>query len=127
MTVAADLANPPLIFIAGPQLLGFFFNWGLYGVLCVQVYMYQMSFPDDPKWRKLFIYGLLALETWGKPDGFISFHTAWFSVPVVGGIISCAVQSVFGWHIWVLSGRKCRVTPGLIALQHKQLQAKQRE
>ena len=63
------------------QLLGFFFHWGLFGVLCVQVCepnpdceffilfktwhcvdMYYLAFPTDPKRNKFFVYSVFILE-----------------------------------------------------------------
>ncbi|KAF8911801.1 hypothetical protein CPB85DRAFT_646360 [Mucidula mucida] len=31
-------------------LLGHFFNWALFGILCVQAYIYYLAFPNDRLW-----------------------------------------------------------------------------
>ncbi|KAH9066191.1 hypothetical protein EDB87DRAFT_1678942 [Lactarius vividus] len=42
-------ASPDIIKVAGPLLFGRLFNWTLYGVLCVQIYVYSYNFPKDPR------------------------------------------------------------------------------
>ncbi|KAF8266538.1 hypothetical protein EI94DRAFT_1802978 [Lactarius quietus] len=46
--MADSSAIPPDIArITAPILFGPMFNWALYGVLCVQTYVYSYNFPDD--------------------------------------------------------------------------------
>ncbi|KAF8902563.1 hypothetical protein CPB84DRAFT_1846215 [Gymnopilus junonius] len=49
--------------IAGPLLIGYLLNWGLEGVLSMQVYMYYLAFPQDPLSNKLLAYGIFIFET----------------------------------------------------------------
>ncbi|KAI0709503.1 hypothetical protein C8Q76DRAFT_799500 [Earliella scabrosa] len=126
----ADIpANVALL--AGPQLFGHLFNYGLFGILTDQVYFYHLTFPRDPTRLKVLIYVLYALEClqitlashdaykvlgegWGDPEALFNPHLLWFETPVMTGIISAIVQCYFAWRIYVLS--VSRVLSGLICL-----------
>ncbi|KAG8927506.1 hypothetical protein FRC03_011812 [Tulasnella sp. 419] len=107
--------------LAGPMLLGGFFNWGLYGILCLQTYIYYLSFPNDSRNFKIVVYFLFICDTiqtimsthnawyflssgWG--DTYVLTHPgwSWIAVPLFTGIVSAVVQLFFGWRIWKLSG-----------------------
>ncbi|KAI0044862.1 hypothetical protein FA95DRAFT_211803 [Auriscalpium vulgare] len=107
-----------------PQLFGFLFNWGLFGVLSAQTYYYSLHFPADRRSLKVLVYGLYILETvqtgmatqtayanfgkgWGDLDRLHNRGTLWLSVPLVNGIVSSAVQSFFAFRIFALTGSKC--------------------
>ncbi|TFK61172.1 hypothetical protein BDN72DRAFT_965317 [Pluteus cervinus] len=109
--------------VAGPLILGYMFNWGLYGVLCIQVYIYYLSFPRDPLLPKLIVYFLLILETlqvvlnthdvfdifglgYGNVAVLNNVHFSWFAVPMLSGIISATVQIFYAYRITVLSSSK---------------------
>jgi len=117
----------------GPQLIGTMFNWGLLGMLTVQVYIFYLCFPNDRVSVKCLVYILYFLEwvqttlttvdefhwfvyNWGRPDldTLLSINTSWFNVPLMDGVISAIVQMFFGWQIWSL-GRSPWV-PSLIAV-----------
>ncbi|KAH7928985.1 hypothetical protein BV22DRAFT_1030009 [Leucogyrophana mollusca] len=123
------MASQSVTLLAGPQLLGLFFNWGLQGVLIVQVYIYHMCFPTDRLALKLFVYGVLAFETvqtglvtqfgfdiyvydYGEVSSLIAFHNTWFSSPIMEAIIAAAVQIFFAWRLYGLS--KSRILAGVI-------------
>ncbi|KAI0046251.1 hypothetical protein FA95DRAFT_1607046 [Auriscalpium vulgare] len=106
-----------------PQLFGFLFNWGLFGVLSAQTYYYSLHFFADQRPLKSFVYGLYILEIvqtalitqtafanfgkgWGDLDRLHDPGTMWFSVPLTSGLISAAVQSFFAYRIFVLTGSK---------------------
>ncbi|KAK0478848.1 hypothetical protein IW261DRAFT_190108 [Armillaria novae-zelandiae] len=95
-------------------------NWALYGALCVQIYIYHVSFPKDPILSKFLIYLLLALETlqtvlftvdlfdifathFGQVDVLRDVHSLWFSVPIMTGLIGGIVQLFYCYRISVLS------------------------
>jgi len=44
---SAVLAPSTAQFLAGPTIIGNFINWGLFGVLCLQIYLYYCAFPKD--------------------------------------------------------------------------------
>ncbi|KAH8079065.1 hypothetical protein BXZ70DRAFT_651321 [Cristinia sonorae] len=112
---------PPIIAqLTGPLLLGHLFNWGLFGALSVQVYIYYLAFPKDRTLSKsivAFTYTIELLQTvLSTRDAFRNFGTGWgnmieldavgwlwFSVPVLGSIISCLGQMFYAWRIWMLS------------------------
>ncbi|QRV79274.1 hypothetical protein RhiJN_07289 [Ceratobasidium sp. AG-Ba] len=106
--------------ITGPLLLGYLFNWGLFGILIVQVYIYYLSFPNDSRVIKSLVYGLFfvdcvqtALTThnawhflsrgWGDLHVLDDPGWSWIAVPLLSGIVSATVQLFFAWRIWVLS------------------------
>ncbi|KAF8258628.1 hypothetical protein EI94DRAFT_1117393 [Lactarius quietus] len=39
------------------------FNWTLYGILCIQIYMYSCNFPNDRLSLKFLVYFVFLLET----------------------------------------------------------------
>ncbi|THH31585.1 hypothetical protein EUX98_g2623 [Antrodiella citrinella] len=127
----ADLPPiPPTIAqLTGPLLLGHLFNWGLFGALTVQVYIYYLSFPNDRRLSKgivLFTYIIEVLQTvLATRDAFRNFATGWgnmielnavgwlwFSVPVLGSMISCLGQVFYAWRISILS--RSYVVPSVI-------------
>ncbi|KAH8079086.1 hypothetical protein BXZ70DRAFT_1051023 [Cristinia sonorae] len=112
---------PPIIAeLTGPLLLGHLFNWGLFGILTVQVYLYYIAFPSDRPSSKhlvLFTFILETLQTilstrdafrnfgsgWGDMRDLDAVGWLWFSVPVLGSIISCVGQMFYAWRILILS------------------------
>ncbi|TFK31424.1 hypothetical protein BDQ12DRAFT_740025 [Crucibulum laeve] len=108
---------------SGPLILGYLFNWGLYGILCVQVYLYYISFPRDKILSKALVYGLFLIETmqtiivandafktfgpgFGDLNALESAHLEWFNVPIVSGIVSATVQIFFARRIYIISKAK---------------------
>lgn len=106
--------------ITGPLLLGYLFNWGLFGILVLQVYIYHLSFPNDSRVIKTLVYSLFfvdcvqtALTThnawhflskgWGDISVLTNPGWSWIAVPLLSGIVSATVQLFFAWRIWVLS------------------------
>ncbi|RPD80296.1 hypothetical protein L226DRAFT_197045 [Lentinus tigrinus ALCF2SS1-7] len=107
--------------LAGPQLFGHLFNYGLFGILTVQVYVYHLLFPRDPIRLKVLIYSLYTIEClqvamashdankvlgvgWGNVEELYKAHWLWITAPVMTGIVSTTVQFYFSWRIYVLSG-----------------------
>ncbi|THH29898.1 hypothetical protein EUX98_g4286 [Antrodiella citrinella] len=112
---------PGLAVLAGPVLLGYLFNWGLFGALTVQCYIYYIAFPKDHTYLKMvvaFTYTIELLQTimitvdafrqfgagWGNPAQLNDVGLLWFSVSALDGIISASVQHFFAWRIYALSG-----------------------
>ncbi|KAF8876181.1 hypothetical protein BD779DRAFT_1629596 [Infundibulicybe gibba] len=108
---------------AGPLLLGYLFNWGLYGVLSVQVYLYYLAFPKDRLPTKCLVLGLYLVETLQTilvtHDAFTTFARDFgdlpslnvaqlegLSTPMLSGIVSCTVQLFFTYRIYLLSKSK---------------------
>ncbi|KAI0035461.1 hypothetical protein K488DRAFT_43178, partial [Vararia minispora EC-137] len=98
-------------------LLAALFNWTLYGVLCVQVYVYARSFPKDRLWMKLLVLGTFLFETaqtamngadiyYWFAEGFGNIprlaepHLSPIDVPMFVAIISLVVQLFFAYRIY---------------------------
>ncbi|KLO12207.1 hypothetical protein SCHPADRAFT_941394 [Schizopora paradoxa] len=108
---------------SGPLLLGYLFNWGLFGVLSVQVYFYHLGFPKDRRSTKIVVAGIYILEltqtilmtrdafdTYAIHYGDASFlnniQLLSLSIPIFSGLISCAVQMHYGYMMRMLSGSR---------------------
>ncbi|KAI0831849.1 hypothetical protein BC628DRAFT_1415348 [Trametes gibbosa] len=115
--------------LAGPQLLGVFFDWALQGVLSMQIYLYHLLFPRDSRAIKCLVYGVGVYEwirtilitrstfetdvyEFGNRSALTAFHDSWFSVTIMCAILSAVVQGYFGWRIWVFSS--FNLLPGMI-------------
>ncbi|KDR73747.1 hypothetical protein GALMADRAFT_19137, partial [Galerina marginata CBS 339.88] len=100
-------------------LLAILFNWGAYGVLCAQVYLYAVAFPKDHIRLKTIVYTITMLETIqtimttaslfnSYVYGFLSLenvdqvNTYWFSVPILSGIVTLVSESFYAYRILVL-------------------------
>ncbi|KAI0252247.1 hypothetical protein BJV78DRAFT_1281811 [Lactifluus subvellereus] len=110
-------------FSAAPLLLGPIWNWTLYGVLIVQLYVYIYNFQEDRKLLKLLVYAVFLLETlqtalsgadlyywfvsgFGNVDHLNDPYMSAFDVPIIGSIVSLTVQFFFAYRVWVLSAKK---------------------
>ncbi|KAI9453626.1 hypothetical protein BJY52DRAFT_1396831 [Lactarius psammicola] len=108
--------------ITAPRMLGVLWNWTLYGVLIVQLYVYSYNFPEDRTLLKLLVYSVFLVETlqtalsgadmyywfvsgFGNMDHLASAYVSAFDVPIIGSIVSLTVQFFFVYRIWILSGR----------------------
>ncbi|TBU27777.1 hypothetical protein BD311DRAFT_365070 [Dichomitus squalens] len=117
--------------LAGPQILGEYLNWGLMGVLCVQVYMYHILFPNDRRSTRAFVYIIFAVEwtqtliimddafdkyayNFGGVNKLVELRNAWLSGPLLGGVVGAAVQLFYARRIWVLS--KSRLLVGIVSV-----------
>ncbi|KAF9018690.1 hypothetical protein BDZ89DRAFT_959871, partial [Hymenopellis radicata] len=100
-------------------LLGTLFNWALYGIVAVQVYIYHLSFPKDNIKIKCLVYFVLAFETaqtiMNGVDVFNGFARGFGDMaiignpgispvytPVMGSIIAFVVQMFFCYRILVI-------------------------
>lgn len=117
----ANLAWPS--YRTAPQLLGYLFNWALFGVLTAQVYYYYFAFPKDRYAYKAVVavvYLLEVLQTFsltaaaidhfilhfGNTDIFFNLKTAVLSVNVLAGIAAFIVQVFYAYRIHILSNTK---------------------
>ncbi|KAI0252230.1 hypothetical protein BJV78DRAFT_1124933, partial [Lactifluus subvellereus] len=104
-------------------LLGAVWNWMLYGVLIVQLYVYTYNFLGDRKLLKLLVYAIFFLETlqtaltgadlyywfasgFGDMDHLVDPYASAFDVPIIGSIVSLTVQFFFAYRVWILSEKK---------------------
>lgn len=106
--------------LTGPLLIGQFFNWGLFGVLCLQAFIYSEAFSSDRSFQKTLVIVVFALETLqttlGTHDAFriLAVHFGnmeeldkvgllWFTYPFLNTIMSFIVQLFYAWRIHMLS------------------------
>lgn len=126
------IASPPLVQITGPLILSHLFNWGLFGALTVQAYVYYVSFPNDPKKHKclvLFVYIVQIVQVvfaameafqkfgngWGDFAHLGDVGLGWFGIPILNAIITLTAQLFYAWRVWVLGSRRV-VLPAIIIL-----------
>ncbi|KAH9077831.1 hypothetical protein EDB83DRAFT_2514547 [Lactarius deliciosus] len=115
-------ASLDVISIAAPLLFGAVVNWALFGVLCVQIYVYSYNFRTDRQFVKFLVYFIFLVETtqtaltgadiyywfvagFGNVERFGNSHFAPVDVDIIGTIISFVVQGYFCYRIWVLNKR----------------------
>ncbi|KAH9173509.1 hypothetical protein EDB89DRAFT_700075 [Lactarius sanguifluus] len=111
-----------VIKVASPLLFGPLFNWTLYGILCVQIYVYSYNFPTDRRSIKVLAYLVFVLETvqtaltgadmyywfiagFGNVERLAHSHFAPIDIAIINAITSLVVQGYFCYRIWVLNKR----------------------
>ncbi|KDR71266.1 hypothetical protein GALMADRAFT_797410 [Galerina marginata CBS 339.88] len=105
-----------------PQLLGALLNWGFFGILSMQVYMYYLAFPNDRVGNKALVYTVYFLDAVhtfiltasafrAYASGFGDFAALdktdilWVSnIPT--GLIAFLAQAFYGYRIAVFSQKK---------------------
>jgi len=120
-SIPTDIAK-----ITGPLLFGPLVNWSLYGVLCVQTYVYSYNFPNDKPMAKCLAYFTFLLETvqtalsgadiyYWFIEGFANIerlkdsHFAPIDIPIFHGIMAFVVQGYFCYRIWTLNKRSSKL------------------
>ncbi|KAF9523276.1 hypothetical protein CPB83DRAFT_863154 [Crepidotus variabilis] len=118
---------------AGALVISAFFDWGLCGILILQVYLYYLAFPDDPGFAQIPVYVVLALEllqtaiashdifvglalSFNHPDALDQIRLLWLSIPVFGGLTGGIGQGFFAYRIWMLTERQERKAPIIIGI-----------
>ncbi|KAH9066146.1 hypothetical protein EDB87DRAFT_1589120 [Lactarius vividus] len=113
---------PDVTKVAAPLLLGPLFNWTLYGVLCVQIYVYSYNFPKDRRSIKFLAYFVFLLDTaqtaltgadiyywfvdgFGDVERLKHSHFSPIDSPIMTTAISFIVQGYFCYRIWLLNKR----------------------
>jgi len=114
--------TPDIARVTAPILFGPLVNWALYGVLCVQIYVYSYNFPNDKPAMKTLAYFAFLLETvqtaltgadvyywfidgFGDVERLKDSHFAPIDIPIFHAIISLVVQEYFCYRIWTLNKR----------------------
>ncbi|KAH9171841.1 hypothetical protein EDB89DRAFT_2175175, partial [Lactarius sanguifluus] len=111
------VTSPDVIKLAAPLLFGPVFNWLLYGVLCVQIYVYSCNFPMDRRSIKfLAVYFVFLLDTiqtaltgadiyywfvagFGNVERLGTSHFTPIDIAVITTVISFIVQGYFCYRI----------------------------
>ncbi|KAK0234876.1 hypothetical protein EDD85DRAFT_939004 [Armillaria nabsnona] len=104
------------------QLIGCFLSLILYGILCDQVYIYYISFPNDNLTSKTVVYLLWLTETvqtatniyytfdtfcydFGDLSGLDDVSITWFTIPILCGfvVVGCIAQLFYAWRMYKFS------------------------
>ncbi|KAH8998284.1 hypothetical protein EDB86DRAFT_3076128 [Lactarius hatsudake] len=116
-------ASPDVTRVAASLLFTRLFNWVLYGVLCVQIYVYSYNFPKDPRPVKFLAYFVFVLESaqtaltgadiyywfvagFGNVERLRNSYFAPIDVPIMTAVSSLIVQGYFCYRIWILMNRR---------------------
>ncbi|KAJ8087642.1 hypothetical protein PM082_006476 [Marasmius tenuissimus] len=116
--------------VTGPLLMGYLLNYGLYGVVCVQTYIYYTAFPNDKRIFRSLVYSVFAIDTiqtamitydafqsfgygYGNLDKLGRIGLLWLDLCFCDGIIAFMVQSYYAYRIRLLSDSKI-LLPGAI-------------
>ncbi|PBK82097.1 hypothetical protein ARMGADRAFT_741851 [Armillaria gallica] len=104
----------------GPLLIARFLGLMLYGILCHQVYIYYMSFPNDNLTSKTVVYLLWLAETvqivsntidtfdmfctnFGNVSGLDDIRLIWFNINILCGFVGCIAQLFYTWRMYKFS------------------------
>ncbi|KAJ7598783.1 hypothetical protein C8J56DRAFT_1039665 [Mycena floridula] len=104
----------------GPMFLGFIFDVLLYGIMILQVHFYFQAYPNDLKWLKILVLGLLLANTlnivfdsvflydtlirhFGDLEVLGKGNWVFATDPALTGIIATAVQLFFAYRIRVIT------------------------
>ncbi|PBK79700.1 hypothetical protein ARMGADRAFT_950487, partial [Armillaria gallica] len=110
-------------------IVGCLLNWGLFGTLSVQLYLYYLAFPNDRRFTKCTVYGIYVIEFgqtilvaydmfatfgygFGDMDSLTSVHFYWLADTIMSAVVSCVGQVFYAYRIFIVS--KSRIISILI-------------
>ncbi|KAK0451660.1 hypothetical protein EV421DRAFT_2031407 [Armillaria borealis] len=113
-------AGYPVAELTGPYIVGALLNWGLFGTLSVQLYLYYLAFPNDRRFTKYLVYGIYVIELvqtvlvahdlfamlgygFGDVDALTRINFRWLIVPIMSAVAACVGQFFYAYRIFVLS------------------------
>ncbi|PBK66292.1 hypothetical protein ARMSODRAFT_1021493 [Armillaria solidipes] len=119
-------AGYPIAELSGPIIVACLLNWGLFGTLSMQLYLYYLAFPDDRRLLKYLVYGIYTIEfvqtmivaydtftVFGYGFGDIEVLTrmnhSWLTVPIMSAVAAGIGQVFYAYRIFILS--KSRIIP----------------
>jgi hypothetical protein len=111
---------PDLTQVAGPYIVGHMLSFGVFGVLCVQLYIYHLGFKHDPTWLKGIVWLLFLIELtfqaiefhmawwslgegWGKLPRILGFAKPTIAFTTLTGVATSIVHGFYAWRIIALS------------------------
>ncbi|KAJ6502747.1 hypothetical protein C8R47DRAFT_214720 [Mycena vitilis] len=120
MSASAPGLDIPLL--TGPIILGYMWNYWLYGILCIQVYLYSEAFPNDRRGIKVVMWVMFILESistlfvtigawdqygtgWGDINSLLVIDWSWIPLAILNPVLAGIAQSFYIWRIWELSKR----------------------
>ncbi|PAV21550.1 hypothetical protein PNOK_0150700 [Pyrrhoderma noxium] len=93
--------------IAGPLLLGYMLNLGLFGVLTVQTYIYFLAFKKTTQTLITMNDAFVTFaKNFGNPSVLTNVRSIWLTIPVFTSIISSLVQNYYAYRVYTLSRSK---------------------
>ncbi|KAK0194338.1 hypothetical protein F5146DRAFT_1135100 [Armillaria mellea] len=121
-------AGYPIAELSGPFIIGCLLNWGLFGTLSAQLYLYYLAFPNDRRFTKYLVYGIYVIESaqtilvahdtfaafgygFGDIDALRGTNFNWLTGPVMMRS-ACVGQVFYAYRIFIVS--KSRIIPILI-------------
>ncbi|SJL10276.1 uncharacterized protein ARMOST_13660 [Armillaria ostoyae] len=119
-------AGYPIAELTVPYIVGALLNWGLFGTLSVQLYLYYLAFPNDRRFIKYLVYGIYVIEFgqtmpvahdafamfgygFGDMDALTRMNFFWLTSPIMSAVVSCAGQVFYAYRIFIVS--KPRIIP----------------
>ncbi|KAK0484831.1 hypothetical protein IW261DRAFT_860259 [Armillaria novae-zelandiae] len=119
-------ASYPIAQLSGPFIVGFLLNWGLFGTLSVQLYLYYLAFPNDRRFTKNIVYGIYVIEFaqtmlvahdmfalfgygFGDMNALTKTNLNWLAVPIMSAVVACIGQVFYAYRIFIVS--KSRIIP----------------
>ncbi|KAK0484833.1 hypothetical protein IW261DRAFT_1668975 [Armillaria novae-zelandiae] len=119
-------AGYPIAELSGPYIVAGLLNWGLFGTLSVQLYLYYLAFPNDRRSLKYLVYGIYVTEFvqtmfvahdmfamygygFGDLDALTKMNFLWITVPIMSAIVSFVGQVFYAYRIFILS--KSQIIP----------------
>ncbi|KAK0498677.1 hypothetical protein EDD18DRAFT_1460743 [Armillaria luteobubalina] len=108
-------AGYPIAELSGPYIVAGLLNWGLFGTLSVQLYLYYLAFPNDRRSLKYLVYGIYITEVmqtmfvahdmfamygygFGDLDALIKMNFLWITVPIMSAIVQFLVSGRSSMH-----------------------------
>ncbi|KAK0495039.1 hypothetical protein EDD18DRAFT_1355039 [Armillaria luteobubalina] len=122
-------AGYPIERVSGPLIVGYLLNWGLFGTLSIQLYLYYLAFPKDRRFVKSLVYGIYIIELvqtiliahnafalfgygFGDLEVLAEIHVDWLVVPIMTAIVTFVGQCFYAYRIFILS--KSRIIPAFV-------------
>ncbi|KAK0221082.1 hypothetical protein EDD85DRAFT_960605 [Armillaria nabsnona] len=119
-------AGYPVAELSGPYIVGCLLNWGLFGTLSVQLYLYYLAFPNDSRLLKYLVYGIYVIESvqtilvahdtiamfgygFGDMDALTRLNYNWITVPITSAVAAGMAQVFYAYRIFVVS--RSRIIP----------------
>ncbi|KAK0226533.1 hypothetical protein IW262DRAFT_1294710 [Armillaria fumosa] len=106
--------------LVGQIIVSYLLNWGLFGTLSIQLYLYYLAFPKDRQFIKSLVYGIYIVElaqtilvtrnafavfgySFGDLEAPNKIEFSWFIVPMINAVAASLGQGFYAYRIFVLS------------------------
>ncbi|KAJ3719179.1 hypothetical protein EV361DRAFT_929701 [Lentinula raphanica] len=117
------MSSESLISSTGPMLVGVALEWGLLGILGLQVFTFYTSSTKERLGIKILVYTLFTLSIthsiiaftwawrflisgWGNPDVFVIVPWQAGAHTILSGIMAMLEQLFFCWRLWAFNSKK---------------------